>query len=77
MICPMIDPSFAAFGRIEQLHSPQADLYQPILLQYPGEVKLYCFSHDTSWDYVDGMTVLLIQDGTGQRPLYLDRPVTV
>ncbi len=77
MIHPIIDPAFAAYGRIAQLHSAQTELFQPIALQRHNEVKLYCFSHDTSWDYVDGMTVLLIQDDDTQQTFYLDRPITV
>ena len=77
MIHPIIDPSFASFGRIEQLHSAQPDLFQPISLQQHSEVNLYRFSYDTSWDYVDGMTILLIQDKDAQLLFYLDRPVTI
>lgn len=77
MIRPIIDPSFVPFGKIEQIHSVQPDLFQQISLQHHNEVNLYCFSYDTSWDYVDGMTVLLIQDDDMQRTFYLDRPVTI
>lgn len=77
MIHPIIDPSFADFGRIEQLPSAQPDLFQPIALQHQSQVNLYRFSHDTSWDYVDGMTVLLIQNADTQLSFYLDRPVTI
>lgn len=77
MIHPIIDPSFAAFGKIEQLPSAQPDLFQPIALQQQSPVNLYCFSSDTSWDYVDGMTVLLVQGEDTQWSFYLDRPVTI
>lgn len=77
MIHPMIDPSFAPFGKIEQSHTAQSDLLQPIFLEEKNNVGLYCFPYDTSWDYADGMTVLLIQDQDVQHPFYLDRPVTI
>lgn len=76
MIRPMIDPSFLPYGRIEQPQAAQADRFQPICLSH-SNADLYCFPRDTSWDYIDGMTVLLIFDGGTQRPFYLDRPITV
>lgn len=72
-----MDPSFARYGKIEQSHKVQSDLFQPICLSQSSHVELYCFSHDTSWDYVDGMTVLLIRDQDTQQLFYLDRSVTV
>ena len=77
MIHPIIDPSFSPYGKIEQLHSAQSDLFQPIYLGQNSSVPLYCFPYDTSWDYVDGMTILLIRDNARQQPFYLDRPVTI
>lgn len=77
MIHPLIDPSFAPFGRVEQAQSARSDLLQPISLQPHKEVHLYCFPFDTGWDYVDGMTVLLIQSGETSHTFYLDRHVTV
>ncbi len=77
MIRPIIDPSFVPYGRIEQLHFTQTGLFRPISLCPHGKVDLYCFPYDTSWDYADGMTILLIQDNGVQHPFYLDRPVTI
>lgn len=77
MIRPIIDPSFVPYGRIEQLHCAQSSLFLPIPLHRYSKVGLYCFPYDTNWDYVDGMTILLIQDNGVQRPFYLDRPVTI
>lgn len=77
MIYPLIDPSFASFGRIEQAQSARSDLFQVLSLQPCNEVNLYRFPFDTSWDYVDGMTVLLIRDNEASHTFYLDRHVTV
>ncbi len=75
MICPMIDPSFSPYGRIEQLPPPQ-DL-QTIHLAQNHPISLYCFPWDTFWDYKREMTILLIrQDGQWKR-FYLDRAVTI
>lgn len=40
-------------------------------------VPIYCFDHDTHWDYHSGMTVLLILDQGQQKQFYLDRPITI
>ena len=76
MIRPMIDPSFAPYGRIRQSHGAEAARFQPFS---PGHhsADLYCFSYDTCWDYAEGMTVLLVQDEDTQQLFYLDRPITL
>ena len=77
MIRPIMDSSFAPYGRIQQLHNAEDALFRPISLSGNGDVPLYRFPYDTSWDFVDGMTVLLIEDQGTQQPFYLDRPITL
>lgn len=77
MIKPMIDASFLAYGVVEQFRKePNRELnHIPVFSQ--TTVPIYCFSVPTSWDYVEGMTVLLILDGTKIKRYYLDRAITI
>ncbi len=77
MIKPMIDPSFASYGLVEQFRKEpnQALSQMPVFGQ--TEVAMYSFPFSTSWDYVDGMTILVVQDGSELKRYYLDRAVTI
>lgn len=77
MIKPMIDASFSAYGVVERFRQEpnQALNHIPVLRQ--TTVPIYRFPFPTSWDYVDGMTVLLILDGTEKKQYYLDRAVII
>lgn len=77
MILPMIDPAFASFGKIEQVRPADPGHFQSIRLTQSDSIALYRFPFDTSWDYAEGMTVLLIRSGEEEQPFYLDRSVTV
>lgn len=77
MIKPMIDPSFLAYGKVERFGKEPNRALDSIPVSGQREVRMYCFPCDTLWDYVDGMTILLIQDGEEQRQYYLDRTVTI
>ena len=77
MIKPMIDVSFSAYGVVERFRKEPDQALNPIALQNQMMVPIYCFSVPTSWDYVEGMTVLLILDGTEIKRYYLDRAITI
>lgn len=77
MILPIIDPSFTTYGKIEQVRSADSTPLQSINLTRNDSVALYCFPFDTSWDYAEGMSVLLICNGDTQQPYYLDRSMTI
>lgn len=77
MILPMIDPSFSAYGKIEPAQDAAGSRCRRIVLEQQPAQPLYCFDHDTFWDYEAGMTVLLIQDAAERKQYYLDRAVTV
>ena len=77
MIKPMIDASFSAYGVIEQSQRELDHKLDHIPLSSQTTVPIYCFSVPTSWDYVEGMTVLLILDGTEIKQYYLDRAITI
>lgn len=77
MIHPIIDPAFALYGKIEQAHPARSEQFRNSYLSQGSNVCIYCFPYDTVWDYVDGMTILLIQDDDSQRLFYLDRSVTI
>ena len=77
MIRPMIDPSFLAYGSVDRFAREPNRALSRIPVEDRTRVAVYCFPFDTSWDYVDGMTVLLIRDGEEWKRYYLDRAVTV
>lgn len=77
MIKPMIDASFSAYGVVERFRQEPNQALNHIPVEYQTTVPIYCFPFQTSWDYVDGMTVLLILDGTERKRYYLDRAVTI
>lgn len=77
MIKPMIDASFSAYGVVERFREEPNQALNHIPVVYQETVPIYCFPFQTSWDYVDGMTVLLILDGTERKRYYLDRAVTI
>lgn len=77
MIRPMIDPSFCAYGTVERLRREPGQGLSRIPVLSQREVPIYCFPVPTSWDYVNGMTVLLILDGEERKRYYLDRTVTI
>ena len=77
MIKPMIDTSFLAYGVIEQSQKELDHKLDHIPLPNQKTVPIYCFSVPTSWNYVEGMTVLLILDGTEIKQYYLDRAITI
>ena len=73
MIKPMIDASFSSYGVVERFRQVPDHALNHIPVFNQAEVPIYCFPVPTSWDYVDGMTVLLILDGTERKRYYLDR----
>ena len=73
MIRTTIDPVFSAFGTVRD----RAAVGVPMALMPGAPVALYCFARDTHWDYLEGMTLLLVQDGDAQRQFYLDRAITI
>lgn len=77
MIKPMIDPSFSAYGIVERFRREPDQALDHIPIRNQADVPIYCFPVSTSWDYVDGMTVLLILDGSAKKRYYLDRAVTI
>ena len=77
MIKPMIDASFAPYGVVERFRREPNHALDHIPVSGQALVPIYCFPFSTSWDYVDGMTVLLILDGEERKRYYLDRTVTV
>lgn len=76
MLIPLISPSFSAYGRIEKMPESEVNTYNNTLLRQTA-VAIYCFDHDTYWDYRSGMTVLLVLDQGEQRLFYLDRPIII
>ena len=77
MIKPMIDPSFSDYGVVERFRREPDHTLNHIPIFDQTDVPIYCFPFPTSWDYVDGMTVLLILDGSTRKRYYLDRAVTI
>lgn len=77
MIKPMIDPSFTAYGIVEEFRKEPNHILNQMPIYEQTEVAMYCFSVSTFWDYVDGMTILVIQDGNALKRYYLDRAVTI
>lgn len=77
MIKQMNDSSFAQYGAIKQFHGERSCALNPIAVSRETEVTMCRFDSDTFWDYVDGMTILLIQEGEELKRYYLDRPVTI
>lgn len=77
MIQPMSDPSFARYGEVEQFRKEPNRALSRIPVSGQTEVTMYSFSYVTSWDYVDGMTILVIQDGAELKRYYLDRAVRI
>ena len=77
MIKPVNDPSFQAYGTVERFGKEPKEALCSIPLSGGGPVAMYRFPVDTFWDYVEGMTVLVIRDGEEQKQYYLDRTVTV
>lgn len=76
MLIPLISPVFSSYGRIEKMPESEVITYSNTLLRQQS-VPIYCFDHDTHWDYRSGMTVLLITDQNQQQGFYLDRPITI
>lgn len=77
MIKPMSDPSFGYYGEVEQFRKEPNHTLSRMPVSGQGEVAMYSFPFATSWDYVDGMTILIIQDGEDLKRYYLDRAVTI
>lgn len=77
MIKPMIDTSFCSYGVVERFRREPNQALKHIPVSRQPTVPVYCFPFPTFWDYVDGMTVLLILDGTERKRYYLDRAVAV
>ena len=77
MIKPMIDASFCAYGVVERFRQEPNQALHHIPVSRQTTVPIYCFPFPTSWDYVEGMTVLLILDGEERKRYYLDRAVTI
>lgn len=77
MIKQMNDASFAQYGAAEQFHKEPNRALNQIVVSGETEVTMYRFASATFWDYVDGMTILLIQDGGELKRYYLDRAVTI
>lgn len=73
----MIDPSFTTYGEVEQFRKEQNTALNQIPVFRQTEVDMYRFSFSTFWDYVDGMTILVISDGGELEQYYLDRAVTI
>lgn len=76
MLVPLLHPSFSSYGRIEKMPEDDKTVYNNTLFRQES-VPIYCFDHDTHWDYCSGMTVLLILDQGQQYRFYLDRPITI
>ena len=76
MLVPLLHPSFSSFGRIEKMPENEKIIYNNTICRQKA-TPIYCFDHDTHWDYCSGMTVLLILDRGKQHRFYLDRPITV
>ncbi len=77
MIHSIFDPSFTAYGCIRQDSGAILSDTQPFSLTKTADLPLFCYDCDTHWDYHNGMTVLLIRDGTQTKHFYLDRPLTL
>ena len=77
MIKPMIDASFCAYGIVERFRREPNQTLRHISVSRQAAVPVYSFPFPTSWDYVEGMTVLLILDGAERKRYYLDRAVTI
>ena len=77
MIKQMNDPSFARYGGVEQFHKEPNRALNQIVVSGETEVMMYRFASATFWDYVDGMTILVIRDGEELKRYYLDRAVTI
>ena len=77
MIKPMIDTSFCKYGLVERFRREPNRALKHIPVYRQTTVQVYCFPFSTSWDFVDGMTVLLILDGTERKRYYLDRAVSI
>ena len=77
MIKPMIDSSFLAYGVVERFRREPNQALHQIPVVSKSEVPIFSFPFPTAWDYVDGMTVLLILDGAERKRYYLDRAVTI
>ena len=77
MIKPLSDVSFSAYGVVERFRKEPDNALRPIMLTDPVAVPIYCFSVPTSWDYVEGMNVLLILEGAEIKRYYLDRAITI
>lgn len=73
----MIDPSFIPYGTINQFFEVQTEGASYISIGSQNRIPVYCFSEPTHWDYVAGMTALVIQDDGMLKRFYLDRPVTI
>lgn len=77
MVKQMIDPSFARYGEVEQFHKEPNHTLNRMSVSGQTEVAMYRFTTATVWDYVDGMTILVIQDEGELKRYYLDRAVTI
>lgn len=77
MIKPMIDPAFSTYGIVEKFRREHSQSSPCCVICRNTEVPIYQFSYATSWDYVDGMTILVILDGETTNRFYLDRAVTI
>jgi len=77
MIKPMIDASFCAYGVAERFRREPNQALRHIPVTRRTTMPVYSFPFPTSWDYVEGMTVLLILDGEERKRYYLDRAVTI
>ena len=77
MIKPMIDPSFSKYGTVERFGKEWNRALDHISIFSNREIDMYCFSFDTLWDYVEGMTLLVIHDGEEREEYYIDRTVTI
>ena len=77
MIKQMNDASFAQYGAVEQFHKESNRNLNQIVVSGETEMMMYRFASATFWDYVDGMTILLIRDGEELKRYYLDRAVTI
>ena len=77
MIKPMIDPSFSKYGTVERFSKEWNRTLEHISISNNREIDMYCFSFDTLWDYVEGMTLLVIRDGQQREEYYIDRTVTI
>ena len=77
MIKPMIDASFSSYGVVERFRKEPNQALRHIPVTDQRLVPIYSFPYATSWDYVEGMTVLLILEGSEVRRYYLDRAITI